>query len=283
MQATIQWITQELLPLYPPEEIRGMVRLIFFHLRRYSSTDLLLKTDEKLSASELAEVKMMVERLKKQEPIQYVTGETEFCGLTIGVNPSVLIPRPETEELVDWIFRHEKERPQSVLDIGTGSGCLALACKKLFPEAAVSGCDISEAALDTARQNARQNKLEVSFFQTDILEWEQTGRWREVDLVVSNPPYVTESERNLMLPNVLEYEPASALFVPDTDPLLFYRTIALFARRWLNPGGRLIFEINEKFGKEVENLLAGFAFRDIEIRSDLQGKSRMVKAIKENK
>ncbi len=278
MRATIQYIRKELQNYHTPSEINGLIRLIFFDLRGYSSTDLILKQEEKLTPSETERVSRVVSRLKTDEPVQYILGYTEFYGLTLNVNPSVLIPRPETEELVDWIVTDHQSPPGKILDIGTGSGCIALALKKSFGTAEVIACDISSGALQIARHNASINHLDIRFLKADILLWESFADWEPTSLMVSNPPYVTRKEMNLMKKNVLEFEPHQALFVPDEDPLLFYRRIAGFATKWLLPQGKLFLEINEHFGREVVELLGSSGFRDIEIRKDMQGKDRMVKA-----
>jgi release factor glutamine methyltransferase len=213
------------------------------------------------------------------EPIQYILGETEFYGLKLNVNPAVLIPRPETEELVDWILKINSIRNAKILDIGTGSGCIALALKNHLKEGEISGVDISENALKVARENALQNHLNVNFFQSDILKWKES-EWDKFDIVVSNPPYVRMSEKAKMNDNVLHYEPDSALFVSDQDPLVFYRAIAAFASQYLNKNGFLFFEINEYLGEEMKVLMEGFGFESIEIRKDINSKNRMAFGLK---
>ena len=280
MQATIQYIRRELYPSRPEEEIRELIKLIFWALRGYSLTDFYLNQQEHLTPEERDQVVEMVSRLKKPEPVQYVIGQTEFFGMILRVNPHVLIPRPETEELVKWVITEQKYSPSSILDIGCGSGCMALALKKAFPAAGVRGCDISSDALLTARNNASFNRLEVGFFEADILNWPAYLHWGEAELIVSNPPYVTEKEKQFMNSNVLDYEPHLALFVPDKDPLLYYRHIAEFALRWLSGSGQLYFEVNEHYGSEVVNLLVHLGFTGVIIRKDFRGKERMVRALK---
>jgi len=219
--------------------------------------------------------------LKKHVPIQYILGETEFYGLPFRVNDSVLIPRPETEELVDWI-RSENNRNEAlnILDIGTGSGCIAIALKHEFPNAAVEAFDISDKALETARSNAGLNKLDVEFSKVDILNVaDQSKKW---DIIASNPPYIPELEKSEIEANVLEHEPHLALFVPDNDPLLFYRHIALFAKKQLNPNGKLYFEIHRDYGKECMELLASLGFSEIELRKDISGNNRMIRSVISN-
>jgi release factor glutamine methyltransferase len=275
MQPTIQYIREELHPFYPDREIESFIQLIFSHVKNYTLTDLVLKRAEKLATQEINDIRQIVERLKLHEPIHYIIGKKEFTGIKLIVNPSVLIPRPETEELVEWIKESEIS-PDSILDIGTGSGCIALALKKLFPEACLAGCDVSPDALVLAKRNAEIHALEVHFIEADIFRWNNFPWLAKYGLIVSNPPYVTESERTVMNKNVLDYEPHNALFVEDDDPLKFYKAIVNFASEWLIPSGKLYFEINETFGMQMINLMHGKGFRNIEIKRDLQGKERMI-------
>ena len=217
-----------------------------------------------------------LEQLYTHRPLQYVLGHAEFCGLVFAVNEDVLIPRPETEELVEWISREWKGRPVRILDIGTGSGAIAVALAKKLTEAMVSAVDISEKAILMAAANAAGNAVQVSFAVCDILNGKPEGKF---DVIVSNPPYVRHSEQEFMRKNVLDYEPGNALFVPDDDPLLFYRRIAGLGREMLNEGGALYFEINEAFGNETVRLLTELGYSQIEIRADILGKERMVKGI----
>jgi len=280
MQETIHYITRELKDLYPPGEIRQFVRLILHALRGYSLTEMIVKSGELFSAGERSRVSNIVARLKMQEPIQHILEQTLFHGLDLKVNPAVLIPRPETEELVDWIIREYSHPPLRILDIGTGSGCIALALKKAFNTPLTEACDISEKALTLAQENASENHLDIRFFKADILQWEKCTQWNSYDLIVSNPPYVTLKEKKLMPANVTDFEPWSALFVPDEEPLLFYRHIAVFANRHLQNNGSLFLEINEKAGSEIRELLMQNGFNTPEIRNDMQGKPRMVKAVR---
>lgn len=275
MKATIQFINSELRGLYPVSETEGLTRLIFEAVCGWSFTEQLIKKQEKIKDEDFIKIKKIVARLKKFEPVQYILGETEFYGLRLNVNPSVLIPRPETEELVDWMVRSNLPANSLILDIGTGSGCIALALKSALKNAKVSGTDISEGALQTAHENAARNKLDVHFYRSDILKQENPDN-EIYNVIVSNPPYIKESEKLLMLPNVLEYEPANALFVTDNDPLVFYRSIAGFAKKYLAENGKLFFEINENLGFEMKNMLIDFGFCNIEIRNDINGKNRMI-------
>lgn len=276
MQAVIQYIEKELQGLYPKTEIQGFERLIAEHVCGINYTQFVLRKTEKIPDSERKEIESIVQRLKSFEPLQYILGETEFYGLKLNVNPSVLIPRPETEELVQWILSYEKNKTPRILDIGTGSGCIALALKNEIPDSQVFAVDVSENALETAAENAAKNQMEVEFIHADILHW-KTRVWKKFDVIVSNPPYVRELERARMKSNVLDFEPASALFVSDSDPLIFYREIAKFALQNLKTGGSLYFEINEYLGAEMSDLLADFGFRNIQVKNDMQGKMRMLR------
>lgn len=278
MQTTLQHIQSELQGLYPETEIRSFSYLIIEKVTGFSRTEIFVNKYTLFSVEQQHVIESFIEKLKKYIPIQYILGETEFFGLPFYVDESVLIPRPETEELVDWI-RIENNRGGGlrILDIGTGSGCIAITLKHEFPDSVIDAFDISENALKTAKRNAVRNKLEVNFELVDILNAPDfPNNW---DVIVSNPPYITEHEKDDMLPNVLNHEPHLALFVPDNDPLLFYRNIALFARQHLQHNGKLYFEINRESGKECMDLLTGLGFNDIELKKDISGNDRMVRAI----
>jgi release factor glutamine methyltransferase len=219
------------------------------------------------------ELRRVQQRLLQGEPVQYVLGKAEFCGRLFRVAPGVLIPRPETQELCQWIL--SASAPSRILDIGTGSGCIACTLAAAWPTAAVTAWDVSADALAIARENARLGNVSVSFEQVDIFQ-PRTSEW---DLIVSNPPYICEKERVSMDRHVLDHEPSIALFVPDDDPLLYYRAIAQYARRSLVTGGRLFFEINPLYVAELEAMLSTMSFCDIETRNDQFGKPRMIKAI----
>ncbi len=279
MQSTIQYIKNELANTYPESEIKGFIRIIFESLLNLTYTDILLQKDRKVDVSDLEQIKKIIARLKLHEPIQYILGETEFYDLALKVNPSVLIPRPETEELVHWIINSEIKSDARILDIGTGSGCIPLALKKNRSEMHVFAVDISEGAVDTAKANAEYNGLEVDFFQTDILSWKNYS-WPKYDIIVSNPPYVRNSEKMQMENNVLEHEPDGALFVEDDNPLIFYLTIAEFAQVYLEENAFLFFEINEYLGEEMRTLLKGLGYRNIELRKDVNGRDRMMRCQK---
>jgi len=278
MQAAIIHIRSELQGLYPDTEIKSFSNLIIEKVSGFSRTEIIVNKNTLFSVEQRHVIENFIEKLKEYVPIQYILGETEFFGLPFQVNESVLIPRPETEELVDWI-RNENDRNAnpSILDIGTGSGCIAISLKHEFTNATVDAFDISEKALETAQNNATLNKLEVTFSKVDILNTpEMEQKW---DIIVSNPPYVTELEKSEISPNVLDYEPHLALFVPDNDPLLFYRCIAIFAQQHLKPKGKLYFEINRQFGKATVDLLTAMGFGNVELRKDISGNDRMIRSV----
>lgn len=274
------YINEELKELYSEQEIRSFYFLVMEFLTGQPRTYILANKNNQLSETQTKEFEIIVSRLKKQEPLQYILGEEIFCGLPFKVNPRVLIPRPETEELVLWIADEYGERENlSVLDIGTGSGCIAVSVAKKLKLPQVSAYDVSPEALEVAQHNAQQNGVEMSFIQKDVLSDEfLQARGAEFDIIVSNPPYVCESEKAQMELNVLGYEPSLALFVEDANPLVFYRNIALFARQNLKPGGALFFEINQAYGPEMKALLAELGFMEIELRQDIFGNDRMIKA-----
>ena len=244
MEQSIRRIQSSLQDIYPAGEIKALTRIILEEVCQYSLTDILLHKSSILSTSKHQEIETILQRLKRNEPIQYILGHTKFYGININVAPGVLIPRPETEELVELILKENEKLKGNILDIGTGSGCIALVLAKFLPESRVEGWDISVEALNIATQNARQNSIEAFFLQKDILNLNTSEISRQYDLIVSNPPYICEREKKEMDRNVLDYEPHLALFVEDSDPLLFYRKIAEAGKSILKPGKRLYFEIN---------------------------------------
>ncbi len=278
MQTAIKRIKSELEGLYPETEIRSFSQLMIEKVTGFSRTEIIVNKNTHFSVEQHQEIESFIKKLKKFVPIQYILGEMEFYGLTFNVDESVLIPRPETEELVDWIqTENDRSASLNILDIGTGSGCISISLKHKFPKSVVDAFDISDEALVTAQSNAYRNNLEVNFEKVDILNTPDFNmKW---DIIVSNPPYVLENEKAEILPNVLENEPHLALFVPDNDPLLFYRQIALFAKKHLKTGGKLYFEINRQYGKATMDLLVESGFTDIELRKDISGNDRMIKAI----
>ncbi|MBN2261932.1 MAG: peptide chain release factor N(5)-glutamine methyltransferase, partial [Prolixibacteraceae bacterium] len=244
MKPTIEYIKNSLEPFYPQSEIESFIAILFQYFLEYNTTQMLLNKDSTLSVELAEQIKKAVDRLKNSEPIQYILGETMFYDLRFEVDGSVLIPRGETEELVDRIVKKHKNKALKLLDIGTGSGAIAVSIKKNLPNADVFACDVSHKALLTAKKNASTNGVDVHFFYHDILS-EIPLPERNFDVWVSNPPYVTEKEKALMERNVLDYEPHLALFVPDDDALMFYRAITEKAIQYLKPSGELWFEINE--------------------------------------
>jgi release factor glutamine methyltransferase len=280
---TIKYIKTELRDLYPPQEISGFIRILFEEYLSLDAAGLIRESEKKIQANVLKSISDALERLKTFEPVQYITGNTFFTGLKFSVNSSVLIPRPETEELTDLIIKntHENRNKLRIIDIGTGSGCIAVSLAKYIEESEVYAVDISEDALTIAQINAKNNVVEIQFFKDDILNPKSEINELKFDIIVSNPPYVTISEKKSMLPNVLNYEPYRALFVPDNDPLIFYRHIIDFAEKKLSPQGKLYFEINENFGKEVSEAIQNkYCFKQTEILKDISGKDRFAAATK---
>jgi len=216
-------------------------------------------------------------QLKEHKPIQYILGETEFYGHKFFVNENVLIPRPETEELVEWIVKENKNKNLKIIDIGTGSGCIPISLKKEIPSAEIYALDFSEKALETAKINAEFHQTEIKFLQNDFLKMDFQSL-PNFDIIVSNPPYIAESERNSMDKNVLEFEPASALFVPDDDALIFYKRIIELTEEKLNPNGKVYVEINQNLAKETEELFQKY-FQNVELKKDISGNYRMLKSL----
>lgn len=272
-----QKFLEELTPIYDAIEAENFFYMLLEEYQNMKRVDLAMFPDRSFSASELAVFEKALEKLKAQIPIQYIIGKAHFFGLEFEVNPNVLIPRPETEELVDWIIKDfEFKGSPKILDIGTGSGCIPISVAKNLHDSEVFAIDISTAALETATRNANRNQVRVHFVQKDILSTEDLGGM--FDVIVSNPPYVRHSEKDEMRKNVLEYEPHLALFVENDDALLFYRKIADLALKNLKPDGKLYFEINQYLGKETAELLQNKGFSDVELRKDLLGNDRMIKA-----
>jgi release factor glutamine methyltransferase len=267
---------QELSPLYDEKEIESFFYLILEQFHTIKRIDLALNPALEMDALQLLRWEHVVSELKKYKPIQYVLGETEFYGLPFLVNENTLIPRPETEELVDLIIKDLQTNTASfkILDIGTGSGCIAISLAKNLPTAKVFALDVSEKALETATKNAELNNLNVQFLQKNILETTDLGV--QFDVIVSNPPYVRILEKEEIHPNVLEYEPHLALFVEDDDALLFYRKIAQLAQKNLTKTGSLYFEINQYLGKETVELLESMGFKDVRLINDIYGNDRII-------
>lgn len=272
---------QQLADVYDPSEIEAITLLVLSDLLDTTKAKLKAFPETEISFQQAEKLAHIVNEAITGKPIQYILGHTEFYGLAFRVNPSVLIPRPETEELVQWIIESVKTSDQpvnNILDIGTGSGCIAITLKNQNPNIELFAIDISSEALKTAQSNAELNKAPVNFIEADILNFNPSIQLPQFDIIVSNPPYVTETDKQQMHQNVTGFEPHTALFVPETDPLLFYVAIADFAKERLTVNGQLFFEINESYGKETVEMLANKGFRNIELRQDLPGRDRMVKA-----
>lgn len=278
MQVTKKLIADKLSPFYCKQEIESISNLIFENVLGRSRLQMHLNQHETISSANLVQITEITNRLTQFEPIQYILGETEFYGCKLKVNPAVLIPRPETEELVDWIIKDCHQLNPAILDIGAGSGCIPISLVKHITGASAFGWDISDEALIVAKENAAMNHVEVDFAQVDVLNHNYPSHHQKYDIIVSNPPYVTSSEQHLMLHNVIGYEPHIALFVQDDDPLIFYREIADLAINQLKPGGKLYFEINEQFGIEITDLLTVKGFKNIILKKDINGKERMISA-----
>ena len=277
MHPIVNEIRNALREHYPDSEALALAKMLLVEAFGFSTLELYGGKDKEISGKRLDVLNEMIARLKKNEPIQYVIGAEVFCGWTFEVNENVLIPRPETQELVRWIEADWKsDAPCRILDVGTGSGCIAISLSKLLEGAEVEAWDISEGALRVARRNADRNEAQVLFRRVDVLKaCTEDCRY---DVIVSNPPYITESEKQDMDANVLEWEPHTALFVPDADPLLFYRRIAELGVSMLNEGGALYFEINRAYGEETVRMLEGLGYKQIELRKDNWGNDRMIKA-----
>jgi release factor glutamine methyltransferase len=267
----------ELSGIYSENEIRNFVFFSFEHLLGFSRTDMILKKNELVDDSNVRTLQSILHSLKQHKPIQYIIGQTEFYGFPFIVNENVLIPRPETEELVRWVLDENKNDELKILDIGTGSGCIAISLKKHLPNAEVFALDISASALRVAAENAALNNTTINFIEADILNSSAYATFKKFDIIISNPPYIRESEMLLMKENVLNYEPHRALFVNDDDALLYYKAIADFSLIHLYPSGKLYFEINEAFGSEIMKMINERGFLKTELRKDISGKDRMLR------
>ena len=277
------------------QEIESFFFILTEYLHNLKRVDVALNPNFELSEAEVEKWNAILAQLQQDKPIQYITGEAWFYGLKFEVNENTLIPRPETEELVEWIieswklevgsWKSENQKRINILDIGTGTGCIPITLKTNLPQANVFAIDVSEMALEVARRNAELNKVEVNFIQANILEVEDVSKIQtsisqlptNFDIIVSNPPYVRNLEKQEIKKNVLDYEPHLALFVEDTDALLFYRKIAQLAIKNLSPNGLLFFEINQYLGKETVELLENLGFKNIELKKDMFGNDRMIR------
>jgi release factor glutamine methyltransferase len=266
---------RELRKSYPEEETASLARLILEHTG-FPSTRLLMEPQLVPSPATIVQINEIVAEIHTGKPLQYILGYTHFCDLKICVNQNVLIPRPETEEMVFRIIEQISKLPRRILDVGTGSGCIALAMKHRFPEAEVCGIDESRAALELAAANGKMNGLEVTWNEENILDRTSWRNPEGFDLIISNPPYVLKSEQSGMHSNVLNFEPGSALFVEDHDPLIFYRAIAEYGRNYLNKHGTLVVEINERFGPGTARIFEVSGFQNVTILKDLHEKERYI-------
>jgi release factor glutamine methyltransferase len=274
----IRYIKHELTPVYPDREINSLTQIILNHVVNLKKTDLLINKEQHISDQHIKAIKNITEELKNHKPIQQIMGETEFYNIRLKVNKHTLIPRQETEELVDWILKDIQNEKLNILDIGTGTGCIAVALAKNLPHSEITAVDYSREILETAKENAEINHVGIRFIKANILK-EDLPRGR-FDVIVSNPPYVRKSEKKFMHRNVLDHEPPESLFVDDQDPLIFYRSIIRLADNHLAEKGILYFEINEYLVYEIHTLLKKYGYQNIELKKDLNNKNRMIKALK---
>jgi release factor glutamine methyltransferase len=283
----IRYFTSELLDIYEENELNSIIFIVFEHILGFSRADMMLKRMEHVNQSDLLKLNFICKRLKRNEPIQYILGEAIFYGMKFMVNRDVLIPRPETEELVDKIIKDYNSSDKNgirIIDIGTGSGCIAIGLKKHLPFAEVYSFDVSAEALEVAKQNAEINKVSIQFIKGNILTY---GAYVDIasplfnelpmfDIIVSNPPYVTLSEAKEMEVRVKDFEPGIALFVGDKEPLLFYNAISEFASKKLKTGGKLYFELNSQYASDTMNLLKQKGFTDLELVQDISKRERIL-------
>ena len=269
---------EQLCSIYDKDEANAMILILFEHYFKIDRVKMALEPQLRLSESEMLTFHFAVKDLLKNKPIQYVIGEAEFCDLKFKVNENVLIPRPETSELVHFIVNRQQStdnRQQSILDIGTGSGCIAISLAKQIPNSKVFALDISEKALEVAKENTINNEADITFIHDDILSLRNNIETK-FDIIVSNPPYVRELEKAEMRDNVLKWEPHNALFVSDNNPLIFYRKILEFAKIHLKENGEVWFEINEYLGKEMTDLCNEMGFSQVKVFNDFRGKERFL-------
>ena len=279
IKALKEFFQDELGRIYPKEEILSFFYLLSEAYLSKSRIDLALTPILEVNPDQEISFLKALEQLKMEYPIQYIIGYTEFMDLVFEVNEQVLIPRPETEEMIRWILAStSKKTNNTILDIGTGSGCIPIVLAKHLPESSIEAIDVSATALEVATRNARRHEVVINFIQNDILKMDTLQN--DYDIIVSNPPYVRESEKKLMRDNVLRYEPDLALYVSDTDPLLFYKQIAKLAAKGLKPNGYLYFEINQYLGAALCGLLESLDFKNIELKKDIYGADRMIRAVK---
>jgi release factor glutamine methyltransferase len=272
-----QQLLFQLYHLYDNREAANIADWVMEHITGWKKIDRIVNKQVPLLPEKLALLEQFTQELLAHKPVQYVLHEAWFCGMPFYVDENVLIPRPETEELVEWVAEEAKPNA-TILDIGTGSGCIPIALKKKLPNATIYSCDVSADALEVAKRNAVTLKADIQFVHVNFLQ--NREQLDPVDIIVSNPPYIPVSNKSTMQPNVLQYEPHLALFVENDDPLLFYNTIADFAQHKLLPGGAIYVEIHEDLGEQTKALFSGKGFAAVELRKDMQGKDRMVKAVK---
>lgn len=276
--AAFYWVQSSLTDKYGSPEATAIAHMLLEHISKWSKLERLMQKDQLLSDAQLTQLQESVEQLLEYVPIQYIIGEAWFLERKFSVNPSVLIPRPETEELVMWVVQDYSGQQAHILDIGTGSGCIPISLKLELPESTVSACDISAAALATAGMNAQNLNAAIDFFEVNILDAAVRGELPVVDCIVSNPPYIPVAEANTMESHVREHEPHLALFVADNDPLLFYREIGLFGLKHLNPGGKIYFETHRDYMQETLVLLESLGYRNVHPRKDMHDNWRMLRA-----
>lgn len=273
--------SQQLSSIYSPEEAAAIARLVMQEILGIDRIKFFTEPDLRLSESEILKIHFAFKDLMNHQPVQYVLGNANFRNLRLKVGPGVLIPRPETEELVEWIIEDFSDKSYlSILDVGTGSGCIAIALAKELKTANITATDISETALEYARENALENEVVIHFVLHDIHQIKTSIEFDSFDIIVSNPPYVTSSEKLAMHPNILRYEPHEALFVNDDDPLVFYRSIATFGRKFLKKDGWIYVEINERFSAEVKATFSSHHYHNVALKKDFNEKFRMLKAQK---
>lgn len=280
VQSLLQKISSLLKNDYPSQEIQSFQRIIFEKILGLPLHKIYLNPSDPVNPKDANTIIDIVSQLKLQKPIQYILGEANFFDLNFIVNPDVLIPRQETEELVDWILKYSNNNSYSILDIGTGSGCIAISLAKNLIKSKVTAIDISSGAIEVAKRNALINGVHIDFAMVDVLDPGSKILNQPFDIVVSNPPYIRELEKEQIKPNVLDHEPHTALFVSNDDPLVFYRAIAIRALEILKSDGVVFCEINEALGNELFHLFSNYGFKHVEIRKDLNGKDRMIKAQK---
>lgn len=276
MNQITAFIRESLLDIYPPEEVKALTMIICCDMLGINALDIYMGKDINLSEGKKRDLENILLRLRKNEPIQYIQGFTQFCGMTFNVAKGVLIPRPETAELVELIVNESVQSPK-ILDIGTGSGCIAISLFKKIPDSQVTAWDVSPEALEIAELNNRALSAQVDFVLQDVFKTNIVGE-HLYDIIVSNPPYITVSEQKSMESNVLDWEPGNALFVADDDPLCFYTRIARLGQSLLSPNGMLYFEINQAYGTEMVDMLSVNGYKDIRLIKDFFGNDRIVTA-----